>query len=216
VFVYYRGAAGGEDRLKGKLSIGVGGHVDIVPVAPTTLASCIEYEAKREIMEEIGLEPLSYEVSRIIYNPEDAVGRVHLGLLGFALVEGDVVQEEGQIEKGEWVPVVLLKSPEYYDRLEPWSKMAVDHMHSTLAAEFGTKYHNPCFLRAGEFEPIFVLRSTDPAAPGLVRQWAEQYRAAHCTDDMWDEDRRRAKYEDALAVADRMEKFPVKKTVGGE
>ena len=32
-----------------------------------------------------------------------------------------------------------------------------------------------CYQRAGTDEPLFVLRSTDPSAPRLVRQWADEY-----------------------------------------
>lgn len=32
-----------------------------------------------------------------------------------------------------------------------------------------------CLNRAGDDEPIFVLRANDPCAPGVVRKWASDY-----------------------------------------
>lgn len=35
------------------------------------------------------------------------------------------------------------------------------------------KYRNPCFLKAGDDEPIFVLRAKDSLAPEIVREWVK-------------------------------------------
>jgi len=60
-----------------------------------------------------------------------------------------------------------------------------------------------CWNRAENDEPIFVLRSTDPAAPDIVRTWAALYK--HRTG-LRDSDSLQ-KYNDALNVAAAMEKF---------
>jgi hypothetical protein len=37
-----------------------------------------------------------------------------------------------------------------------------------------TKHTDSCLIKAGDDEPIFVLRAQDALAPGLVREWALQ------------------------------------------
>lgn len=39
-----------------------------------------------------------------------------------------------------------------------------------------TKHNDTCLQKAGDDEPIFVLRAQDVLAPGLVRDWAQQAR----------------------------------------
>lgn len=53
---YTRGAAGGEDRLKGKVSFGIGGHVEEAPTADKSLAHVLAHSASLEASEETGLE----------------------------------------------------------------------------------------------------------------------------------------------------------------
>lgn len=65
-----------------------------------------------------------------------------------------------------------------------------------------TKKNDPCLDKAGDDEPIFVLRAQDKLAPALVRQWADQAAANGCPEP---------KVQDARQLADRMESWPVRK-----
>jgi hypothetical protein len=56
----------------------------------------------------------------------------------------------------------------------------------------------PCYEKAALDEPLFVLRSTDVLAPGIVREWAERARKAGT---------RSPKVSEALACADAMEQY---------
>lgn len=53
-----------------------------------------------------------------------------------------------------------------------------------------------CFEKAGDDEPVFVLRAKDVLAPEVVRDWAERARSAGVNPD---------KIVEALNVADKME-----------
>lgn len=130
VFCYSRGGAGGEARLTGKLSIGLGGHVDEAPAAGESLLSLLVREANRELHEEAGLAPSAVQFERLIVDPTNAVGRVHAGLLSFRDLLGTetINPEAGIIDKGEFIPVWRLSDPDIYDRLENWSKLIVDWM----------------------------------------------------------------------------------------
>ena len=44
----------------------------------------------------------------------------------------------------------------------------------------GFKHNDTCLAKAGDDEPIFVLRSTDRLAPALVHLWAELALAHGC------------------------------------
>lgn len=131
IFMYQRGSAGDEGRLHAKWSIGLGGHMDRAP-GSEGLRMHIDYEAMREVSEEIGIGPNTMPVyTHLLLNREDSVGRVHIGILGFAHLPGDLSGmklEEGNIEDGKWVTLDELRTSELYDSLEPWSQMAVSTM----------------------------------------------------------------------------------------
>lgn len=59
-----------------------------------------------------------------------------------------------------------------------------------------TKHTDGCFQHAEDDEPLFTLLARDPAAPGLVRQWAEKAELLGQPEE---------KIADALAVADQMD-----------
>ncbi len=132
VFVYGRGPKGGEQRLMGKLSCGLGGHIDTVP--PGSLDAHVRNEAARELAEEASLicnRPFTFQglISDQLPDGNDVpVGSVHLGIWGIAHVLasdlGDL--EDGIILAGEWMtPQELIQN---FDRFESWSQLAILHM----------------------------------------------------------------------------------------
>lgn len=64
-----------------------------------------------------------------------------------------------------------------------------------------SKHDNPCFKKAADDEPIFVLRATDNLAPDTVRAWASSARCRGVN---------LKKVKDALQVADEMEAWAKK------
>lgn len=80
-----------------------------------------------------------------------------------------------------------------------------------------------CYANAAPDEPLFVLRSTDPVAPQLVRIWAalradSHYDAALALEDaqcvtVSRKGRKDDKYIEALACADAMEKWKAERGV---
>lgn len=61
-----------------------------------------------------------------------------------------------------------------------------------------TKHDDSCLLKAGDAEPIFVLRSTDQLAPIVVRHWARLAMKAGAPH---------AKVAEAFALADKMDEW---------
>lgn len=131
IFCYSRGKGGDEERLKAKLSIGLGGHIDS-PIPPTVtkpggLRRYIIENGERELKEEVGLDlKLTKGFSGLLRLKGNPVDRVHLGLVEGIVVPGSVFDlEKDVIEKGSFVPLSTLTEPATFARLEAWSQEIV-------------------------------------------------------------------------------------------
>lgn len=126
VFVYERLGAGGEKRLEGMLSIGIGGHMNNTD--DDSFMQVVGENMFREIYEELEVKgDIIPTILGFINDDSDDVGKVHFGILAIAhLTETTVeVKEKDQLD-GYWVPVDELKKDHLYNRLENWSKLAID------------------------------------------------------------------------------------------
>jgi predicted NUDIX family phosphoesterase len=133
VFVYERLEGGGETRLHGKLSIGVGGHMNKNGGFNESLIDNLNRELNEEL--DIQTNSMHLETVGLINDDVNEVGRVHIGLLVVVTVpEGTVVEvrEKDQL-KGQWVPIaVLVEDSGVYERLESWSQIAIDELYNKL------------------------------------------------------------------------------------
>jgi predicted NUDIX family phosphoesterase len=128
VLVYERGKKGSENRLHSKLSLGVGGHTEMIDSTGNSrqmLDDCI----RREIKEELGIDysgPVSYAAS--MYDASNAVGRVHLGLVVKIRLSKELAMEfeEGVLVNPEWQDYSLLLKNK--DRFENWSKLVIENL----------------------------------------------------------------------------------------
>jgi len=137
IVTYWRGTAGGEDRLHGKRSIGFGGHIN---PEDTDVAGCDgdPYLAGlvREIQEELRLEPepdlVAPAVLGLINDDSNEVGKVHLGVAHYLhLPHGCVVQArepEILLLEYQWLDRCCINRSEY----EPWSQLCLDELKSRL------------------------------------------------------------------------------------
>ena len=135
VFAYDRLTGGGERRLHGRRSIGVGGHMNRL-FDGTTLHRVIVEEAAREVTEELHFRdrdgapvvPAGAILLGLINDDTGAVQRVHIGLLATVEVPGDwrvEVRERDRLE-GSWLPLDTLQNDEARARLEEWSVHALE------------------------------------------------------------------------------------------
>lgn len=62
-----------------------------------------------------------------------------------------------------------------------------------------------CLSNAADDEPIFVLKSTDEVAPGIVREWALRYKLSKQSLPGGWTSKQEAKYYEALSLATQME-----------
>lgn len=124
---YTRTPAGGEVRLHGRTSVGLGGHVDLADVATSgeaiDLVRTLENAADRELLEELGdVEILSKEWVGLLVENDSAVGRVHIGMIGLwrlrsfpAAIAEDAIGEVSSSSLSDLMADV--------ERLETWSAM---------------------------------------------------------------------------------------------
>ena len=128
VFLMERSTRGGEARLHGRLSLGVGGHVnpeDLPPEggAPGKGRLAVESAFAREIREELVVEaPYRSRVVGVINDDSNPVGSVHFGIVYLIQLEAPAVRvREEELLRGEFVPAADLALRA--DRLETWSRI---------------------------------------------------------------------------------------------
>lgn len=139
---YIRGASGNEARLHGKIAIGLGGHIDLPDCTITDsgnidLMATLDQAASRELAEEVCCMDLGSMVTLpspkwvgLLLDNSDAVGRVHIGVVGVIDAEGEVFALEESQEGIERFSADELKANR--DRLESWTAILSDHLDALL------------------------------------------------------------------------------------
>lgn len=136
-FAYRRTDKVGEEKLAGNVSIGIGGHVDLVDVmhndSVPNLLETVSANVRRELKEELRLEGLPadselgmYEVGLLIDNTNE-VGLKHLGLVLSAQVPESAVLTcvEEELET-----MSFMTAEELLDSglpLENWTRIVLEH-----------------------------------------------------------------------------------------
>lgn len=123
VFVTRRLEKGGEARLHGLISLGVGGHIN--DTADGAGKEALLRGTRREIEEEVYITyktPLS--LSGLINDDSNSVGSVHLGFLFTLEGAEDVSVKETEKLSGEWINKSELRS--LAPQMETWSQIALD------------------------------------------------------------------------------------------
>ena len=115
---------GGDDRLVGQHSIGLGGHVD----AGEGVADCLY----RELNEEIGLAKVDIAelaFCGFIFKEDNEVDSVHLGMVFHAQTDrGDVACLEKEKLTGGWFTRSELPEARENGHMESWSALCFDHL----------------------------------------------------------------------------------------
>ena len=122
VFATRRLNKGGESRLHGKVSIGIGGHIN--PVDETDRRSVLMKGLERELDEEVYIQRRGELVPQGFINDDgNGVGAVHLGLCFSMEVEGEVSVKETEKLSGAWMGLQELRGE--FDNMETWSQIAL-------------------------------------------------------------------------------------------
>ncbi|MBL7573396.1 NUDIX domain-containing protein [Staphylococcus saccharolyticus] len=128
ILVYERLSGGGEERLHGQSSVGVGGHMNNV-VGADSINEVLRVNAQRELEEEVGLcqeDSQNMEYLGFINDDTNEVGKVHMGIVFKITVHSnDVEAKETDTLKIRWVEKCSIES---YDDFETWSALILQDL----------------------------------------------------------------------------------------
>ncbi len=146
VFVMRRLAGGGESRLHGKRTVGVGGHVNPIDgsVSARTgegAGEVVERDVvaealRREIDEELHIDgPWDVRPVGLLNDDSTDVGSVHVGLVNVVTTSADVRVRETDVLSGRFVDRGALREllATERDTFETWSALVLDRMDDVLA-----------------------------------------------------------------------------------
>ena len=128
ILIYERLSGGGEERLHGQSSIGVGGHMNDV-VGADSINEVLRVNAQRELEEEVGLakeDSQNMEYLGFINDDNNEVGKVHMGIVFKITVSTtDVEAKETDTLRIKWVEKGSIES---YDDFETWSALILQDL----------------------------------------------------------------------------------------
>ena len=122
VFLMHRTDAGGDARLHGKASIGVGGHLNPVDTGEDPLMAGLRREWGEEL--EADWDP-AFELVGLLNDDRNRVGAVHLGVVFTVEADGRPVdvREDDKLVGGFVEPRMVHGA---WDRLETWSQLVAE------------------------------------------------------------------------------------------
>lgn len=134
---YVRGKAGGEKRLVGNRSIGIGGHINPVDEKPLfgyDMRDIYNDAVNREVDEEVDIDrPLRKRMVALLNDDTTEVGKVHLGIVHcWTLASPDVRKREQMITQLGFLSAYELRSARH--ELESWSQFCLDHLPQIIEA----------------------------------------------------------------------------------
>lgn len=128
ILVYERLSGGGEERLHGQSSIGVGGHMNDVPGAES-INEVLRINAQRELEEEVGIQSQdsqNMDYVGFINDDSNEVGKVHIGVVFKITVNSnDVEAKETDTLRIKWIEKGSIDS---YDDFETWSSLILQEL----------------------------------------------------------------------------------------
>ncbi len=133
---YRRGKGGGEKRLHGLYSVGVGGHISEEDNGLFTTGIGYHDAMRRELMEEVAIDAANEVAVAVINDDSTDVGFVHLGIVHVVQVPDEsLANRRSGIVSPEFVPVSeAVKDPAAY---ESWSRFCLEHLDALLAKAKG-------------------------------------------------------------------------------
>lgn len=129
ILVYERLTGGGEERLHGQSSIGVGGHMNDV-VGADSINEVLRVNAQRELEEEVGLttdKSQNLEYIGFINDDDSEVGQVHIGIVFKITVDSnDVEVKETDTLRINWEEQGRIEN---LDQFETWSSLILQELY---------------------------------------------------------------------------------------
>lgn len=130
LFLMQRAGNAGEQRLKNKYTLGIGGHIRERDIAGSTIFDW----ATREFHEEVCYDgSLTIQPLGLINDESNAVGQVHLG---FAfLLKGNTANISIRSELQEGSLLAFDQCGQFFDQMESWSQIAFTYLQQDFFKE---------------------------------------------------------------------------------
>lgn len=124
VYLMERTSAGGDPRLHGKASIGVGGHLNPVDEGEDPLTDGLRREWSEELV--ANWEP-EFRLVGLLNDDSNPVGSVHLGVVFEVQADGRPVEvRERDKLTGRFANAAEVRAA--WERMETWSRLVADHL----------------------------------------------------------------------------------------
>ena len=129
---YRRGKGGQETRLHGLYSVGIGGHISDTDSGLFSKDVGYRDGMRREIMEEVAIDPVDDAAVAVINDDSTEVGYVHFGVVHIMhLPNENFIRGRSGIVTPEFVPIAeAAKNGAAY---ESWSRLCVENIDLLLA-----------------------------------------------------------------------------------
>ncbi|HEY3861899.1 MAG TPA: hypothetical protein VGO59_08430 [Verrucomicrobiae bacterium] len=130
---YRRGKGGGESRLHGLYSVGIGGHISEEDHGLFSSDRGYQDGMRRELMEEVGVDVANQPALAAINDDSTDVGQVHFGVVHVARVPDEsVASRRIGIVSPEFIPMAgVAKETAAY---ETWSRFCLERLDSLLGS----------------------------------------------------------------------------------
>lgn len=128
---YQRGKKGGETRLHGLYSVGIGGHISDEDSGLFSSAAGYHEGMRRELMEEVDISGANDAAVAVINDDSTEVGQVHFGVVHVLFVpDENVATRRSGINTPEFIPLAdAVKDAAGY---ESWSKFCLENIELLL------------------------------------------------------------------------------------
>lgn len=173
ILTYERGQSGGEQRLRTKLSIGIGGHINPIDSLHPLQTNPKTYEnaLERELQEELSYQSiLSRQTLGFLNDDSNPVGEVHLGVVEILeLSSNTIAAKEDSIKNPTLKTLDELETQK--EQLENWSQLALRALQQQKPKEKKTfRFHTGT---AGEgplqFQAALEAQTAEEATQNLLK-----------------------------------------------
>ena len=124
---YRRGKGGGEKRLHGLYSVGVGGHISEEDNGLFSKAVGYHDSMRRELMEEVAIDEASRDAMVALINDDATdVGYVHFGVVHVLQVPSESAASSRGIVAPEFVPIA--DATKDLAEYESWSRFCLEQL----------------------------------------------------------------------------------------
>lgn len=126
-YCYQRTKLAGEERLHGKWSLGIGGHINDCDDNPNDFYRTYDMGRARELLEETNItSPGLSHIRCVIYDNTNQVGKVHLGFHEIYTVHNDDIQSSDySIAHGQWLNFEQIFEKYKNNEFENWSNIVI-------------------------------------------------------------------------------------------